>query len=713
MKFPTLMFRYFLLSLNALLVFLSIFSDRLKLPYSLVFAGKLHPLMLHLPIGILLIVILIYAVRNKFSTPPGELIRFLFYLGAFTAVITALFGLFLSQEGGYDEQLLFNHQWSGVAISTISAILALGYEPGKHVKILSLTMVLLVPVIVAGSHFGASLTHGEGYLVIEIPENKTKKIVSDSTAIFEAVIEPILESKCYSCHNEKKAKGQLIMTSMQSLLEGGKHGKIWVAGDPLNSHILQRASMDEDNKKHMPPKGKPQLTELEIKLLNDWIKMGADTKKSFVELPKSDSFRIFAASFIPKQQDAQVQYNFTSASPSLIARLESPYLSIQPLYQGSPALRVDFLIREGFSPSILKELNKLAVQVVELNLSSMPVKDEDIVAISKFTNLRYLNLNSSMVTGKGFELLKHCAHLEVISLSGTKVDPGSLILLTSMKQLKKIYCWNSATSMADVNDLKKKYPDIDWEYGFIADTSEHLKLTSPLLRNDEQKVLGKNDAIEFRHPMPGVSIRYTIDGREPDSASSPVYDKAFYISEATRVKAIAVRNGWITSPVADFSFFARGRKPDYSRLLEIPDKPYSANSVELLTDEKKGETSDLKSGWLGYRMGHFDAKFYFKEEVSLHQVVISTAKNIGSFVMPPQKIEVWAGKDSMNNKLIKTIYPVQPKEYEPDRIEAYKVVLDGAYKSVRVVIYPVRSLPKWHGGKGEKAWIFLDEIFFN
>jgi len=318
-----------------------------------------------------------------------------------------------------------------------------------------------------------------------------------------------------------------------------------------------------------------------------------------------------------------------------------------------------------------------------------------------------------MVTGKGFELLKHCAHLEVISLSGTKVDSASLILLTGMKQLKKIYCWNSATSMADVNDLKKKYPDIEWDYGYIADTSEHLKLTSPLLRNDEQKVLGKNDAIEFRHPMPGVSIRYTIDGREPDSASSPVYDKAFYISEATRVKAIAVRNGWITSPVADLSFFARGRKPDYSRLLEIPDKPYSANSVELLTDEKKGETSDLKSGWLGYRMGHFDAKFYFKEEVSLHQVVISTAKNIGSFVMPPQKIEVWAGKDSMNNKLIKTIYPVQPKEYEPDRIEAYKVVIDGAYKSVRVVIYPVRSLPKWHGGKGEKAWIFLDEIFFN
>ncbi len=32
---------------------------------------------------------------------------------------------------------------------------------------------------------------------------------------------------------------------------------------------------------------------------------------------------------------------------------------------------------------------------------------------------------------------------------------------------------------------------------------------------------------------------------------------------------------------------------------------------------------------------------------------------------------------------------------------------------LKVVATPVERLPKWHKGKGEKGWIFIDEIFLN
>jgi uncharacterized membrane protein len=51
-------------------------------------------------------------------------------------------------------------------------------------------------------------------------------------------------------------------------------------GDALNSHIIQRANLPLDDKKHMPPKGKAQLTPQEIGLLTAWVQSGADVKKA-------------------------------------------------------------------------------------------------------------------------------------------------------------------------------------------------------------------------------------------------------------------------------------------------------------------------------------------------------------------------------------------------------------------------------------------------
>jgi Fn3 associated len=240
-----------------------------------------------------------------------------------------------------------------------------------------------------------------------------------------------------------------------------------------------------------------------------------------------------------------------------------------------------------------------------------------------------------------------------------------------------------------------------------------LTLTPPLLKNNELFILGKNDSIAFKHPMPGVIIRYTTNGKNPDSNHSNVFSKAFSIENTVNIKAIAVRPGWYASPVTDFTFFLRGYKPSNARILKAPDKNYPAEGMQTLLDGKKGEPSNLKSFWLGFRETPFEGLFNFSQPVSVHEIVLSTARNLSAFVLPPEKIEVWAGKDTLHMSIIATLKPLQPAKYEPDKIEAQILPINGSYGCFKVIVYPVKKIPRWHTSKGEKAWIFLDEIFFN
>jgi predicted CXXCH cytochrome family protein len=51
--------------------------------------------------------------------------------------------------------------------------------------------------------------------------------LTDKT-FFAATIQPILQAKCYSCHNEHKLKGGLDMSSIEKLLKGGEDGPICI-----------------------------------------------------------------------------------------------------------------------------------------------------------------------------------------------------------------------------------------------------------------------------------------------------------------------------------------------------------------------------------------------------------------------------------------------------------------------------------------------------
>jgi mono/diheme cytochrome c family protein len=99
----------------------------------------------------------------------------------------------------------------------------------------------------------------------------------DKPVSYTKDIAPIFKAACEKCHNDKKTKGKLNMTTYTLLKKGGKEGQPWVDGDPEKSMIVKMISGKEPE---MPEEGDPLKPE-QIALISKWIKEGAkdDTPK--------------------------------------------------------------------------------------------------------------------------------------------------------------------------------------------------------------------------------------------------------------------------------------------------------------------------------------------------------------------------------------------------------------------------------------------------
>jgi len=705
-----------------LLLFLLFFQNKVVLPAILQTVGRMHPLLLHLPIGLFILVVFLWLFKKNIEENSFQKIfLFILHIVAITSLLTALMGFFLSREGGYDDTILYWHKTLGVITGLLSYTLLLIFKNKPANK--ALFGIILFPataLLLIGSHFGSNLTHGEGFVWQPLfgNDDTPAEKITDSSTMFTAAIMPILKTKCFSCHNENKAKGKLIMTSVKKLLAGGKDGPIWIAGDALNSHIVQKINLPEYEKKHMPPQGKPQLTDEEIKLLFTWIQSGADIKKELREYAQTDSLKIMAMNFISLAagETNEKEYSFSAASASEIKKINDPFCVLSPVAQNSPALQASFFIREKYNPKKLEELLSVKEQLVILNLDNMPVTDAELSTVSKFSNLEKIILNKSNITNKGLAELAKLKNLQTLSVAGTKINKEAASIFGGFEYLKVVFIWNTDIKSSDSLVLKNANKKINFNTGYIPDENEMLVLTPPTIKN-ETFILNDSEKIIMKHQVPGVVIRYTTDGTVPDSTTSPIYTSPVSINGFTLLKARAVKSGWYSSPVADYAFFKKGIIPQAAELLTTPNKRHRAEGANTLIDGKKGIPENFNDvAWLGFREEPFEALFSFDKPEPISHISISYIKDVQSYIMPPVEIEVWGGNEKNKLKPIKKISPPQTTKEELNVVKNEAINLEISAPPVlyyKIVAKNIKKLPAWHPGKGDSGWIFIDEIFFN
>lgn len=150
-------------------------------------------------------------------------------------------------------------------------------------------------------------------------------------------------------------------------------------------------------------------------------------------------------------------------------------------------------------------------------------------------------------------------------------------------------------------------------------------------------------------------------------------------------------------------------------MLSKPDKSYQGEGAATLVNGKKGSADNYRDvAWLAFREQPFIAAFEFKEVKPVKSLTISYARNMGSWLVPPELIEVWGGNNDADLRLIASARPAVPSKFESNRVEGVTLpITGGAYRRFKIKVTPTSHLPEFISKKREKAWFFVDEIIFN
>jgi uncharacterized membrane protein len=268
------------------------------------FLGRFHPLLVHLPIAILVLVPLMEVLGRKpalshLKAAAGSLLSF----AAFVAYFTALDGWLLAWSGGYRGHDVTFHMWIGVAFAAACGLAARArcadVPKAAYPALLAVAFVLMV----WAGHFGGAIAHGDGYLTEKIParvrsllgmeappkENTAEAAPATAVRIhagpgsadpanpayYAVHVAPFLTRSCVSCHRAEKHKGGLRMDTYAQLMRGGSDGAAVEPGNPKTSEILRRVRLPASDDDSMPSDGDKPLTPEEIQMLEHWIAAGA------------------------------------------------------------------------------------------------------------------------------------------------------------------------------------------------------------------------------------------------------------------------------------------------------------------------------------------------------------------------------------------------------------------------------------------------------
>ncbi|MFO0833868.1 MAG: c-type cytochrome domain-containing protein [Phycisphaerales bacterium] len=541
--------------------------------------GRFHPLVLHAPIGMLGAMAVIETLSLK---KPDESIRRIFsglaWLTALAAIVSVVSGWVLSREGGYDQTTVDRHFNLGLATAVLSVLLAVASHFKAHASprrgLLVLTLLVLVPT----GHFGASMTHGEDFL-LEPLANKGKSdsnhaVKSDPTnemasaekstpsmrespaanvstakltdnalgaaaawqtegsEVYTKEIAPIFNDLCVKCHSATKMKGGLALHTPDAIWLGGDSGTALEPGRPEDSEMLIRMRLPVTSKDHMPPKGKPQPTEAQIAAIEAWIKAGAPMPGASANTAAAPDHSHDAK---PADSKSTAEIAATDATPENKADAKPSEAEASPTKPAGPAPASAEAITAIRSSLVHVEPLAADSTLLVVSFNAIAPTVDDAMAARLLTpikdNLADLSLGRTKITDKTLEVLAAMPHLRRLDLRATPITPAGVEKLAKSGSLEELIlaqtklCDDIVPTLCGMTKLSHVYL---WSAGVTPESITKLRADRPELEVDAgdrlvTQNLGTEDPLKFSSdaPLPGASIS-TPATLEPINKVCPV-----------------------------------------------------------------------------------------------------------------------------------------------------------------------------------------------
>ena len=468
------------------------------------FFGRLHPFLLHVPIGTLVALLLLEGLGKMSSASqlqPGQR-RLLAILLLFASLATATSGWLLGEEQGYSAGVFLWHRGFGIAFAASTALMALATLAGWRGLYRFGLLAALFAVVPAG-HFGGSMTHGADFLTepFEVPaedagaavsveeasdadtpeelELPPQPITEESTSVepiasaelpstetwYDARVAPVLESYCVSCHGAEKQKGDLALHTGEIVLAGSEFGPVVIPGDLEESLLLQRMVVPLEDDDHMPPASKPQPSALELAEVARWISAGAS-----LDAPAPPPLTVEDLPSAPEaepepeapESSSSGSAPLVSVSPDAIEALRADRVHVELIDPAKGLFWVDFRSRrETDDAFVAGVLEVLGDTVAELSLAGTAVSGAVLAQLGAHTQLEELDLSRTSIPGAELNALEPCVSLRELNLTGAAVGDEAATPLAAIAALERVLLWKSGLSAEAIEGLRAARPELE------------------------------------------------------------------------------------------------------------------------------------------------------------------------------------------------------------------------------------------------------------
>lgn len=493
------------------------------------FFGRLHVVVLHLPIG-LLVGAFVIELLGIFRRSKGYDVAaaWLFVLGFFASVFAVVSGLLLGSEvtatadrtlsaveilyvdEGVSETLQL-HMWLGIGLTILAGVAAFlkiiavnkqwpddvavpdhGGLPLGITRLALIGIIVLMPLV---GHLGGNMVHGRDYLTERTPSDTVNKVIEmmhltgasstkikdDGTPVelgtvkyWNVKIQPALNDHCVACHGADSQKGKLRLDTLEWAMKGGSVGGTIEPGDAEFSEMYRRVILPPSHDDFMPTNVKKHgmMSQKQIHELGEWITQYDGRLKDPEEPKKPEN------GTTPDGTDNGGD-NGTTASrplidPAAIRAIEDAGGSAQSLSQeeNPELLTVKFAYLKTLDPEAVAKIGNTANQVAWLTFEGSAFNDTAVNQMPALPKLVKLNLKDTQVTDAGLEALPELPSLEWLNLFGTDITDAGLDSLKRYTSLDKLYLTGTNVTEAGVAKLRaalpdtKVYSDFDGQFSF-------------------------------------------------------------------------------------------------------------------------------------------------------------------------------------------------------------------------------------------------------
>lgn len=442
------------------------------------FLGHFHPIAVHLPIAILILVPLFeLAGRTRYFPHLLGAVDFLLAVAICGAITAVGLGWCLARSGSYSGSLVTQHMWGGVSVAAAAWICWLlrarssGARPNLSYAIV---LIATVPLVMFTGYRGGQLSQGQNHLTEHMPQQLRTLLglqafasISSSSpnggpaTFYGARIQPIFSQHCIACHGESKHKAKLRLDSYEAVMRGAKDGPVIKMGNPRSSELFHRVTLPPNDDDFMPAEHKPPLSPAEIKRIELWISNGASGTQLAEAVKDSPDDSVTAGPV--------AEVNFQEIDPvavakqraglaPLVAKLQQRFPSALDYESRSSADLVinASLLGASFGDEELAALAPISQQIVTADFSATAITDRSSGGIASMTRLRSLRLMHTKITDAAVKAFTPLSQLESLNLFDTAITAGSLPTIASLPKLHHLYVQETKISSdAPVPDALK------------------------------------------------------------------------------------------------------------------------------------------------------------------------------------------------------------------------------------------------------------------